>query len=165
MNAVSFSMLKWGWISVLVLVLDQASKWLANGALAPGESIPLVPMVALARAHNYGAAFSFLGDASGWQRWLFILLALVVCGFLLVWLMRLARHEIRTALGISLILGGAIGNLVDRVRLGYVVDFIDVYYRSWHFPTFNLADSAITLGAGLLILDALLAGGRGGDES
>jgi signal peptidase II len=149
-------MLKWGWISVLVLVLDQASKWLASGALAVGESIPLVPMVALARAHNYGAAFSFLDNASGWQRWFFVLLALVVCGFLLVWLMRLARHEIRAALGISLILGGAVGNLVDRVRLGYVIDFIDVYYRSWHFPTFNLADSAITLGAGLLILDALL---------
>jgi signal peptidase II len=149
-------MLKWCWISVLVLVSDQFSKWLANNSLALGESITLLPMVALTKAYNYGAAFSFLGNASGWQRWFFIVLAAVVSAVLLVWLARLAPHERRSAAALSLILGGAVGNLVDRVLYGYVIDFIDVYYHTWHWPTFNVADSAITLGAGLLILDALV---------
>jgi signal peptidase II len=158
-------MLKWCWISGLVLMLDQFSKWLANSALALGESIVLMPMVAITKAYNYGAAFSFLGSASGWQRWFFIVLAVVVSSVLLVWLARLAQHERGTALALSLILGGAVGNLIDRVLYGYVIDFIDVYYHAWHWPTFNIADSAITLGAGLLILDALVgnrqvSGGR-----
>jgi signal peptidase II len=152
-------MLKWCWISALVLILDQLTKWLANSALALGESIVLMPMVAITKAYNYGAAFSFLGSASGWQRWFFIVLAVVVSTVLLVWLARLAQHERGTALALSLILGGAVGNLMDRVLYGYVIDFIDVYYHAWHWPTFNIADSAITLGAGLLILDAL-AGNR-----
>jgi signal peptidase II len=152
-------MLKWCWISALVLILDQLTKWLANSALALGESIVLLPMVAITKAYNYGAAFSFLGSASGWQRWFFIVLAVVVSSVLLVWLARLAQHERGTALALSLILGGAVGNLMDRVLYGYVIDFIDVYYHAWHWPTFNIADSAITLGAGLLILDAL-AGNR-----
>jgi signal peptidase II len=149
-------MLKWCWVSGFVLVVDQLSKWLANGALGLGESIGLLPMLAMTKAYNYGAAFSFLGSASGWQRWFFIALAIVVCTVLLVWLARLAQHERRTALALSLILGGAIGNLVDRVLYGYVIDFIDVYYQAWHWPTFNVADSAITLGAGLLLLDAFI---------
>lgn len=158
-------MLKWCWISGLVLVFDQLSKWLVNSALALGESIVLMPMVTFTKAYNYGAAFSFLGSASGWQRWFFIVLAAVVSTVLLVWLARLAQHERRTAVALSLILGGAIGNLIDRVLYGYVIDFIDVYYHAWHWPTFNVADSAITLGAGLLILDALVgnrqaSGGR-----
>jgi signal peptidase II len=151
----SMGMLKWCWMSALVVVLDQLSKQLVDGAMALGDSIVLAPMLALTRANNYGAAFSFLGNASGWQRWFFIALAVFVCGVLLVWLARLARHEWLSALALSLILGGAIGNLVDRAWYGYVIDFIDVYYRSWHWPTFNVADSAITLGACLLVLDAL----------
>ena len=107
-------------------------------------------------AHNYGAAFSFLNDAGGWQRWFFIVLTVIVSLVLLVWLLRLPRCEWRTGLSLGLIIGGAIGNLVDRVRLGYVVDFIDVYYKSWHFPAFNVADSAITVGVALLLLDGIL---------
>jgi signal peptidase II len=149
-------MLKWCWISVIVLLLDQCSKWLADTMLGIGKPVVLAPVLAITKAYNFGAAFSFLDNASGWQRWFFIALAVVVCTVLLVWLARLAERERYTAIALSLILGGAIGNLVDRVLYGYVIDFIDVYYHTWHFPTFNLADSAITLGAGLLILDALV---------
>jgi len=107
-------------------------------------------------AHNYGAAFSFLSDAGGWQRWLFTGLASVVTLVLIVWLFRLQAKEKLTAAGLGLIIGGAVGNLIDRVLNGYVVDFIDVYYQDWHWPAFNLADSAITCGVILLLLDALL---------
>jgi signal peptidase II len=107
-------------------------------------------------AHNYGAAFSFLAGAGGWQRWFFIVLASVVSVVLLVWLIRLPRREWMTGLGLGLILGGAIGNVIDRVRLGYVVDFIDVHFGGWHYPAFNVADSAITCGVILLLLDMVL---------
>jgi len=148
-------MLKWLWLSALVLVLDQFSKWLAAGTLEFGVPVELVPMLALRLAHNFGAAFSFLGDAAGWQRWFFVVLAVVVCTVLLVWLGRLQRHETRIALPLSLIIGGAAGNVIDRVLYGYVIDFIDVYYGDWHWPTFNVADSAISVGAALLLFDAL----------
>jgi signal peptidase II len=147
----------WLWVSVVVLLLDQATKYLADSTMALHESIELIPFLALTKAYNTGAAFSFLGDASGWQRWLFIGLALVVSGILLAWLRRLPAGEWRTALALALILGGAIGNLVDRVLHGHVIDFIDVYYETWHWPTFNVADSAITVGAALLVFDALFA--------
>ena len=107
-------------------------------------------------AHNYGAAFSFLSDAGGWQRWFFTVLASAVSLALLVWLLRLPREEWLTGLGLSLILGGAIGNLIDRIQLGYVVDFVDVHYKGWHYPAFNVADSAITCGVILLLLDVVL---------
>ena len=107
-------------------------------------------------AHNYRAAFSFLSDAGGWQRWFFTVLASGVSLALLVWLLRLPREERLTGLGLSLILGGAIGNLIDRVQLGYVVDFVDVHYKGWHYPAFNVADSAITCGVILLLLDVVL---------
>lgn len=145
----------WLWVSVLVLLLDQGSKLLADRTMALHDPIALLPSLALTKAYNTGAAFSFLGDASGWQRWFFSGLALAVSAFLLTWLRRLPAAEWRTALALALILGGAIGNLIDRVLYGHVIDFIDVYYRSWHFPTFNIADSAITVGATLLVLDAL----------
>jgi len=147
--------LKWLWLTGLVLVFDQIGKWLAVSHLQYGEPLPLVPMLAFTLAHNYGAAFSFLNDASGWQRWFFAGLAAIVSVALLVWLRRLGQHEQRTALALALILGGAIGNLVDRLLYGYVIDFIDVYYGDWHFPVFNIADSAISIGAALLLLDAL----------
>ena len=101
-------------------------------------------------------AFSFLSQAGGWQRWLFTVLAVVVTGVLIVWLLRLKPAEKLIAAGLALIIGGAIGNLSDRIRHGYVVDFIDVYYRDWHWPAFNLADSAITCGVILLLLDGLI---------
>jgi len=149
--------LKWLWITAAVLLLDQGSKLLADSAMALHDPIVLLPSLALTKAYNTGAAFSFLGEASGWQRWFFSGLAVAVCGILLAWLRRLPATEWRTALALALILGGAAGNLVDRVIYGHVIDFIDVYYQTWHWPTFNVADSAITLGAALLLLDAFTA--------
>ncbi len=156
--------MKWLSVSLLVLVLDQASKLLADAMLALHQPVMLIPSLAITKAYNTGAAFSFLGDASGWQRWFFVGLAVLVSVVLLVWLLRLKTGERRTALALSLILGGAIGNLVDRVIYGYVIDFIDVYYGSWHWPIFNIADSAITVGAGLLLLDALFGEHRGTED-
>ena len=146
--------MRWLWVSLGVLVLDQYSKVLVDSALALHESIHLLPSLALRKIYNSGAAFSFLSDASGWQRWFFIGMAVLIIIVLTVWLSRLPRNQLRLALALSLVLGGAAGNLVDRVFYGYVIDFIDVYYASWHWPTFNIADSAITVGAALLLLDA-----------
>ena len=148
--------MKWFSIAGVVLILDQASKWIADALLGSHDTVPLLPFLALRKAYNPGAAFSFLSDASGWQRWFFVGLALLVIGVLVVWLWRLPRGENRLALALALILGGAAGNLVDRVLYGHVIDFIDFFYRDWHWPTFNIADSAITIGAALLLLDAFL---------
>ena len=147
-------MLRWLWVSAVVLLLDQCSKLLAEANLALYQSVDVIPSLAIRLAYNSGAAFSFLSDASGWQRWFFMLLSVVVVGILIVWLRRLPSGQAMTALALALILGGAAGNLVDRVLYGYVIDFIDVYYGSWHWPTFNIADSAISAGAFLLLLDA-----------
>jgi len=148
--------MKWLWISGVVLLLDQCTKLLADAMLAAHQSIELLPVLALRKAYNSGAAFSFLSDASGWQRWFFVLLAVVVILILVVWLRRLPSGQVRAAWSLSLILGGAAGNLIDRVIYGHVIDFIDVYYGSWHWPTFNIADSAIFVGACLLLLDAFI---------
>jgi len=147
---------KWLWISGVVLLLDQCSKLLADAMLGLHEAVGVLPVLAIRKAYNTGAAFSFLSDASGWQRWFFVLLAIVIILVLVTWLRRLPAGQVRTAWSLSLILGGAAGNLIDRVVYGHVIDFIDVYYGSWHWPTFNVADSAITVGAGLLLLDAFL---------
>jgi signal peptidase II len=147
-------MLRWLWVSVVVLLLDQCSKLLANSMLALHQSVDVIPSLAIRLAYNSGAAFSFLSEASGWQRWFFVVLSLVVIGILIVWIRRLPSEQAMMALALALILGGAVGNLVDRVLYGYVIDFIDVYYGSWHWPTFNIADSAISAGAFLLLLDA-----------
>ena len=151
--------MKWLWVSVVVLLLDQCTKLLADAMLTLHQSVAVVPYLSMYKAYNSGAAFSFLGDASGWQRWFFIALAMIVIGVLVVWLRRLPAHEARTSLALSLILGGAAGNLIDRLVYGYVIDFIDVYYDSWHWPAFNVADAAISVGAFLLLLDAF-SGGR-----
>ena len=148
--------MKWLWVSVVVLILDQCTKLLADALIGAYQSVELLPFLALRKAYNYGAAFSFLGDASGWQRWFFIILALVVIGILVAWLRRLPVTDTRARLALVLILGGAAGNVIDRLVYGYVIDFIDVFYGSWHWPTFNIADSAIFVGAFLLILDAFL---------
>jgi signal peptidase II len=154
---------KWLWVSALVLIVDQCTKLLADSLLALHESIGLLPVLAIRKAYNSGAAFSFLGDASGWQRWFFIILAIAVIVLLVTWLRRLPAGQKWTALALALILGGAAGNLVDRIAYGHVVDFIDVYYGSWHWPTFNVADSAITVGALLLLIEAFT--GRHGEAS
>ena len=148
--------MKWFWVSAVVLILDQCSKLLADTMLVLQQPVAVMPLVAIRKAYNTGAAFSFLSDAGGWQRWFFIGLALVVIAVLVTWLRRLPAGQTRTALALALILGGAVGNLIDRIVYGYVIDFIDFYYGSWHWPTFNIADSAISIGAVLLLLDAFL---------
>ena len=148
-------MLRWLWVSALVVVLDQITKQLATAFLEFGRPVPVIPFFNLTLVHNTGAAFSFLSGAGGWQRWLFAFLAVAVSVFIVIWIRRLPRGSLWLPLALSLLLGGALGNLVDRLLLGYVVDFIDVYYRVWHWPAFNVADSAITVGAVMLVLDAL----------
>jgi signal peptidase II len=147
-------MLKWLWISAVTLVLDQASKLAVDGSMQLFESIPLIPYFNLTYVHNTGAAFSFLAQAGGWQRWLFAGLAVVMSSIITVWLYRLQKHETLMAVALSLVLGGAIGNLIDRVAYGYVIDFLDVYYQDWHWPAFNIADSAICIGVGLMLLES-----------
>lgn len=148
-------MLKWSWVSLLVIILDQLTKLWASSALSYGEPVAVVPFFNLTLMHNTGAAFSFLSDAGGWQRWFFALVALVISAVILVWLKRLPSEKVLLALALALVLGGALGNVWDRIYLGYVVDFIDVYYNNLHWPAFNLADSAIFIGAVLLIIDSL----------
>jgi signal peptidase II len=147
-------MLRFLWIAALVCIADQLTKFLALQHLAHGE-IALAPFLNLSLAFNTGAAFSFLANAGGWQNLFFVGVAIVVSIVILFMVRRLGASDTQVAIGLMLVLGGAIGNLIDRVRLGYVVDFIDVYYRAWHWPTFNVADSAISVGAILLVLDAL----------
>jgi signal peptidase II len=149
--------LKWFWLSAVVLLLDQGSKLLADARLVFYEPVPLLPFFNLRLAYNTGAAFSFLGNAGGWQRWFFAGISVLVVGVLVVWMRRLKPEQWQLSLAFALIIGGALGNLIDRLVYGHVIDFIDVYYKTWHWPTFNIADSAITLGAGLLLLDAWVA--------
>lgn len=153
---------RWLWLTALIIVLDQASKLWAVASLQLYQSIEVLPFFNLTLVHNPGAAFSFLSDASGWQRWFFVVLASVISVVILVWMRRLAASERRPAVALALILGGAVGNVLDRFQHGYVIDFIDVYYRDWHWPAFNVADSAITVGAALMILDALVGSRKSG---
>jgi len=145
----------WLLMSVVIIMLDLWTKGLATESLTLYRPVELTSWLNLTLAHNYGAAFSFLSDAGGWQRWLFTGLASVVTLVLIVWLLRLGDSEKLTAAALGLIIGGAVGNLIDRINNGYVVDFIDVYYHGWHWPAFNLADSAITGGVILLLIDGL----------
>ena len=145
----------WLLMAVVIVVLDLWTKGLATKSLSLYRPVELTSWLNMTLAHNYGAAFSFLSEAGGWQRWVLSGLASVVTLVLVVWLLRLPAEEKLTAAGLGLIIGGAIGNLIDRINHGYVVDFIDVYYRDWHWPAFNLADSAITGGVILLLLDGL----------
>jgi len=143
--------LPWLVLSMVVLILDQLSKqWIVHN-LAVGESIELVPFFSLSYTHNYGAAFGMLSHEGGWQRWFFIVLALSVTLFVMVWLARLSRQERITALGLSLLLGGAMGNLIDRIVYGFVIDFCHFHIGDWSWYIFNLADVAICFGAMLLL--------------
>ncbi len=148
-------MLKWLWFSVAVFVLDLLTKLWASSALNLYEAVPIVPFFNITLAHNTGAAFSFLADAGGWQRWFFTGIAVVVSVVIIVWLKRLPSHEKLQACGLAAVLGGALGNVLDRVMHGYVVDFLDFYYGNYHWPAFNVADIAIVCGAGLLIWHSL----------
>lgn len=145
-------MLKWLWLSLFVFVADQVTKIIASSKLEMFQSVEVMPSLNFILAHNTGAAFSFLSDAGGWQRWFFSILAAVVSVFIVFWVKKLKPHEKPEAIALSLILGGAVGNLIDRLRLGHVVDFIDVYIGSSHWPAFNIADSAIMVGAILLVV-------------
>ena len=154
-----------GWLALALLVtlLDQGSKWLARVSLDLHVPVPLTPFLNLTLTYNPGAAFSFLSDAGGWQRWFFTLLASSISVALVAWLWRLRSGEALLGAGLALILGGALGNLWDRLAIGAVVDFIDLHWRGSHWPAFNVADSAITLGAVLFALHTLLDGRRRGD--
>jgi signal peptidase II len=145
----------WGWLalSAVVVVLDQLSKQWVSKSLVFGEMIPVMPSFNLVLAHNAGAAFSFLAGAGGWQRGFFIVIA-AVAAVVIVHLLRKHHGERLFSLALALILGGAIGNLIDRILLGHVVDFLDFYVQGYHWPAFNVADMAITGGAGLLIWDS-----------
>jgi signal peptidase II len=146
----------WLLLSVLVVLADQLSKSYITSHYGEFEFTTVLPVLDITRMHNVGAAFSFLATASGWQRWLFIALAVSVSIGIVVWLYRMPRSQGLLACGLALVLGGAIGNVIDRIRLGAVVDFIHFHWDRAYFPAFNIADSAITVGAACLILDALL---------
>ena len=165
------SMLRWLWLALLVIALDQVTKIWADSVLSLHFPVEIFTGLNMTLSYNAGAAFSFLASAGGWQRWFFIVLALLVSGYIIYWLKRLGSNEKMLAVSLTLILGGAVGNVIDRIYLGHVVDFIDVYYRaseclpffgrmmgsgavSCHWPAFNIADSAIFLGAMLLVIDS-----------
>jgi len=143
---------RWLWLTLLVIVADRWSKLAVLASIAPGEDKAVTPFFSLVLAFNPGAAFSFLAGAPGWQRWLFTGIA-VIASAVIVWLLRRGGSRLFCA-GLALILGGALGNLYDRLTLGKVVDFLLVHYAGWSYPAFNIADSAITVGAALLILDS-----------
>jgi len=149
----------WLWLSVAVIALDQATKFLVLRLLELYQRVEILPVLNFTRLHNTGAAFSLLAGADGWQRWFFIGLAFVVSTILIIWIFRLPRGDKLLSMALALILGGAIGNVIDRIVYGHVIDFIQVHWQDAYFPAFNVADSAITIGAGLLILDALRGGG------
>ena len=144
-----------------ILILDQITKHLASAQLVYAVPRPVWFCFDLTLHHNQGAAFSLLSSAGGWQRWFFAVTALLVSAALLLWIPRLQRQQCSLALGLALVLGGALGNLLDRLRLGYVVDFISVHYGGWYFPTFNVADAAISVGAAFIVWDSLRGAPQG----
>ncbi len=157
---------KWLLLSAGVVLADQLSKAFIVQRFGEFEHISVLPFLDITRMHNVGAAFSFLASASGWQRWLFIGLAAVVSIGIIVWLLRLrSGSQGLLACGLALVLGGALGNLIDRIRLGHVIDFIHFHWNGAYFPAFNVADSAITVGAACLLLDALFEGRRKPDAN
>ena len=154
-------MLGWLWVTALVIVLDQLTKWMAEAYLEFAQPVAIFPHLNMTLAYNYGAAFSFLGDQDGWQRWFFAILAIVVCAVIVNWLRKLGKTRVAMAAALALVLGGAIGNLIDRLMYGKVIDFIDIYFDipfvmdNYHFATFNVADIAITCGAVVLVILSL----------
>ena len=146
----------WYLIALIVLVLDQLTKTWVIAEFYLGQREIITSFFNLVHVHNYGAAFSFLSDAGGWQRWFFAALSAVVSAVIVVWISRLPKTRWIEGLALALILGGALGNLYDRLVLGYVVDFLDFHWSGSHFPAFNVADSGITVGAVLLILDMFI---------
>jgi signal peptidase II len=150
----STTQLRWLWVSLCVIIIDQATKQIAEAQLTAHQAVNVMPYFDWYLTYNTGAAFSLLADAGGWQRWFFTIIAIVVSGVIVQWIRKLPGDEILTAISLSLILGGAIGNLIDRILLGHVVDYIQVWLGSFAFPAFNIADAAISVGAVLLILSS-----------
>jgi signal peptidase II len=159
-NPTLSGMLPWLILAMIIILADQFTKTLILGYYKLGDSTPVTGFFNIVRVHNSGAAFSFLAGAGGWQRWFFTGIGAVATLFIL-WMLRSHHAQKLFSFALACILGGAIGNVVDRLLHGYVVDFLDFYYGTWHFPAFNLADSAITLGAACLILDEILRVRRG----
>ncbi|MBD1226350.1 signal peptidase II [Xenorhabdus griffiniae] len=149
--------LRWLWLVVVVLILDLGSKHLVLQHFTLYESMPLIPYFNLTYAQNLGAAFSFLADKGGWQRWFFALVAVVITVVLLVMMYRSHARQKLSNIAYALVIGGALGNLFDRLVHGFVVDFIDFYVGEWHWPTFNIADSAICIGAALIIIESFIS--------
>ena len=154
-SASSSGLLTWLGLSLIILLADQFTKVLIVGNYALGDSTYVTNFFNVVRAHNTGAAFSFLAGAGGWQRWFFTAIG-VVAAIFMVWMLKSHSGQKLFSFAISLILGGAIGNVIDRLLYGYVVDFLDFHWKTMHFPAFNIADSAISIGAVCLILDELL---------
>jgi len=150
------NMLRWLWLTLLVILLDQGTKQLVLSQLQLHESVYVLPFFNFTYLTNPGAAFSFLSQQDGWQRWFFIVLAFAVSGVLLVWLSRLGREEGWTAIALSMIIGGALGNVIDRIFRSEVIDFIHLHYQNHYFPAFNVADSAISVGVALMLFDSLV---------
>lgn len=148
-------MKKWYWflLSIIIIVFDQCTKQWALMTLPPYQAEAIGPMLNFTLAYNTGAAFSFLNGSGSWHRWFFASFSLLMSGIITAWIIRSSVYARLQQLGLALILGGALGNLVDRARLGYVIDFIEVYYKNYHWPIFNVADSAICVGAALLLID------------
>lgn len=161
-HAAQHGSLRWLWLTAGVIALDQLSKALIVRDLALDQSVRLLPVLQLTRLENPGAAFNFLAGAGGWQRWLFTALALIVSVALVLWLRRIDRSARTLAAALALIIGGALGNMIDRLRLGEVVDFIFVHWGPHYYPAFNVADSAITVGVGLLLLETWLTRSQAG---
>nr|WP_317200142.1 signal peptidase II [uncultured Psychrobacter sp.] len=152
----------WYLLSLIVLVIDQFTKWLAETNLTFHEPVPVIePFLNWTLAYNYGAAFSFLADAGGWQKWFFSGLALIISIFLIVYLVKAPRNAKLLSLGLALVLGGAIGNLIDRLLHGHVIDFIHVHNADvWHYPIFNIADIGISVGVAIIVIDMLFFEGK-----
>ena len=155
--------LRWLWLAFAVVIVDQGSKQLAEQLLTFHEPVAVLPFFNLFLTYNTGAAFSFLRDAGGWQRWLFAALSIGVGVFIVIWLRRIPGKQKWLACALALVLGGAVGNLMDRLFRsdGGVVDFVDIYYGTWHWPAFNVADSAISVGAVMLLVSAFKGGTEG----
>lgn len=150
------SRLLWVIFAAVIVLVDQITKVWADASLVYGQPNPILPVLDITLHYNPGAAFSFLSDAGGWQRWFFTVISAAVSIYLLVWLMKLGREQWLLSMALTLVLGGALGNLWDRVRLGHVIDFISVHWGNAYFPTFNIADAAISVGAVLLIIDTFI---------
>lgn len=149
--------LRWLWLVVVVLIIDLGSKYLILQHFALGDTVALFPSLNLHYARNYGAAFSFLADSGGWQRWFFAGIAVAIVAVLLVMMYRSQAQQKLNNIAYAFIIGGALGNLFDRLWHGFVVDFIDFYVGDWHYPTFNLADSFICVGAAMIVLEGFLS--------